>query len=115
MQTCAAKDFIYALKYLQPATPFLKALDILANIFSKALPEPLVQATNKTKSSAAPRVELDSKSKALFSPLKEPRMDYNTDSNWQCHQFNMHSQAHANAITQHLSHLNAYVPALCAN
>jgi hypothetical protein len=65
---CAAKDFIYALKYAQPATPFLKAHDILANIFSKALPEPFVQATNKTKSSAAPRVELDSKSKALLVP-----------------------------------------------
>jgi hypothetical protein len=36
-------------------------------------------------------------------------MDYNTDSNLQCHQYNTRSQAHANAITQHLSHLNAYI------
>jgi hypothetical protein len=112
----AAKILIYALKHLQPATPFdigdeqLKAPDTLANIFSKALPEPFVQATNKTKSSAALRVEPDRKSKAPFSPPEEPRKDYNTNSNRQCHQCNMLSQAWTNAITQHLSHLNAYVP-----
>ncbi len=72
----AAEDLVYALKHPQPASPFdigneqLKALDTLINIFSKALPEPFVQATNEIKSSAAPRVELNSKSKALLVPQK---------------------------------------------
>jgi hypothetical protein len=47
-----AKDLIYALKHPQPATPFdigdeqLKALETLANIFSKALLERLVLLTS---------------------------------------------------------------------